>query len=209
MTLALQRQGHRPQRCDPAFGHFELGSRSDDPEVNPGVDLPYIVSLPTYAATAWYHKRAGAGRDSVSEEVEAFATGDYALALLKGNNLSDAERQAMAARLHGYTGLPVDYLLKTNLRIEYGALQKELLTDRAKPPARSLPLSPERQRSLEQDRIHRSAGQRDRRRLHRRVQRLCPRHPGLWRRPGLLEEAGSMSMAAGITSTSRPAPASR
>ena len=30
----------------------------DDPQVNPGIDMPYIVALPTYAATAWYHHNA-------------------------------------------------------------------------------------------------------------------------------------------------------
>jgi hypothetical protein len=29
----------------------------DDPELNPGIDEPYIVSLPSYAATAWYHHK--------------------------------------------------------------------------------------------------------------------------------------------------------
>ena len=28
----------------------------DDPEVNPGMDMPYIVALLTYAATAWFFK---------------------------------------------------------------------------------------------------------------------------------------------------------
>ena len=133
MTLALQRQDIDLNGVILLSDILNWDLVPDDPQVNPGVDLPYIVSLPTYAATAWYHKRAGAGRELAPflKEVEAFATGDYALALLKGNNLSDAERQAMAARLHGYTGLPVDYLLKTNLRIEYGALQKELLADKS------------------------------------------------------------------------------
>jgi carboxypeptidase C (cathepsin A) len=101
----------------------------DDPQVNPGIDMPYIVSLPTYAATAWYHKRVGNRPQLVPflDEVEAFATGDYANALLKGNDLPDAERQRIAERLSAYTGLTVPYLLKTNLRIEYGAFQKELL----------------------------------------------------------------------------------
>ena len=62
--------------------------------------------------------------------VEAFATGDYAAALLKGSELPADERQRIAERLSGFTGLPVSYLLKTNLRIEYGAFQKELLADR-------------------------------------------------------------------------------
>jgi len=63
-------------------------------------------------------------------QVETFATTDYALALMKGNELPEAERQRIAQQLSAYTGLSIAYLLKTNLRIEYGAFQKELLADR-------------------------------------------------------------------------------
>jgi len=104
----------------------------DDPQVNPSVDLPYVVALPTYAATAWYHHRLpGQPQDLLAflSEVEHFATTDYALALMRGNSLAPAQRQAIAQKLHGYTGLPLAYLLKSNLRIEYGAFQKELLAD--------------------------------------------------------------------------------
>lgn len=132
MTLALQKQDIDLNGVILLSDILNWDLVPDDPQVNPGVDLPYVVSLPTYAATAWYHKRAGAGRDLGSwlAEAEAFATTDYALALMKGNDLADTERRSIAARLHAYTGLPVDYLLKTNLRIEYGALQKELLADK-------------------------------------------------------------------------------
>lgn len=104
----------------------------DDPQVNPGIDMPYIVALPTYAATAWYHNRIAnrpADLKSYLAQVETFATTDYASALLKGNDLPADERQRIAERLSAFTGLPVAYLLKTNLRIEYGAFQKELLAD--------------------------------------------------------------------------------
>ncbi len=107
----------------------------DDPQLNPSIDEPYIVSLPTYAATAWYHHKLPSSPDALQPflaEVERFATTDYALALLQGNALPDAQRQAIAAKLHDYTGLSVAYLLKTNLRIEYGAFQKELFGDEAK-----------------------------------------------------------------------------
>ena len=106
----------------------------DDPQVNPGIDMAYVVSLPTYAATAWYHNRIArpAGTlQSFLDQVEAYATSDYALALMKGNELPADERQRVAARLSAYTGLPVAYLLKSNLRIEYGAFQKELLADQS------------------------------------------------------------------------------
>jgi carboxypeptidase C (cathepsin A) len=101
----------------------------DDPQLNPGVDEPYIVSLPTYAATAWYHHKLPNAPPALRpflDEVETFATTDYTLALSAGRTLGAAKRQAIAEKLHAYTGLPVAYLLKTNLRIEYGAFQKEL-----------------------------------------------------------------------------------
>ncbi len=104
----------------------------DDPQLNPAVDEPYIVALPTYAATAWYHhKLPNASKElrPFLDEVERFATTDYTLALSEGNRLSAAARQAMAEKLHAYTGLSTAYLIKTNLRIEYGAFQKELFGD--------------------------------------------------------------------------------
>jgi carboxypeptidase C (cathepsin A) len=101
----------------------------DDPELNPGIDMPYIVSLPTYAATAYHFNKVqwSAGLPALLQQVENFATSDYAAALLKGDDLPDAERQRIAQQLSAYTGLSVPYLLKSNLRIEYGAFQKELL----------------------------------------------------------------------------------
>jgi len=102
----------------------------DDPQVNPGIDMPYIVSLPTYAATAWHFNKVAnrpADLRAFLAQVEQFATGEYAAALIQGNDLPEPERQRIAQQLSGYTGLSVPYLLKTNLRIEYGAFQKELL----------------------------------------------------------------------------------
>jgi carboxypeptidase C (cathepsin A) len=102
----------------------------DDPQLNPGIDMPYVVALPTYAATAWYFNKVQdrpADLRAYLNEVENFATGEYAQALLKGNMLSPDERQRIAEKLSAYTGLSIPYLLKTNLRIEYGAFQKELL----------------------------------------------------------------------------------
>src|SRR5947209_4922702 len=105
----------------------------DDPQLNPGIDAPYIVTLPTYAATAWYFNKVPnrpADLQSFLRRAEAFATGDYSAALLKGGDLPEPERQRIAAQLSTFTGLSVPYLLKSNLRIEYGAFQKELLGDR-------------------------------------------------------------------------------
>jgi len=106
----------------------------DDPQVNPGMDLPYVMTLPTYAATAWYHNRIARPVGDLQgflAGVEQFATTDYLAALIKGNELGDEELQRIARQLAAYTGLTVPYLLKTNLRIQYGAFQKELLGDTA------------------------------------------------------------------------------
>jgi len=106
----------------------------DDPQLNPGIDMPYIAALPTYAATAWHFGKVPnrpADLRAFLAHVEQFATTNYAAALLKGNDLPDAERQRVAQQLSAYTGLSVAYLLKTNLRIEYGAFQKELFGDKA------------------------------------------------------------------------------
>ena len=104
----------------------------DDPQLNPGIDTPYVVALPTYAATAWYFNKAPnrpADLQMFLRQVEAFATGDYSAALLKGGDLPEPERQKIAQQLSAYTGLSVPYLLKSNLRIEYGAFQKEFLAE--------------------------------------------------------------------------------
>jgi carboxypeptidase C (cathepsin A) len=106
----------------------------DEPENNPGIDLPYVVALPTYAATAWYyHKLPGpnspAQLEAFLKEVEDFATKDYAHALAQGTTLSKADRQAIAEKLRAYTGLPVSYILKANLRIDGGEFAKTLQDD--------------------------------------------------------------------------------
>jgi carboxypeptidase C (cathepsin A) len=93
----------------------------------PGMDLPYELALPTYAATAWYHKKLSPQPPALEpflKEVEDYGMGEYMHALAEGNNLSDAEKQQVAEKLHEYTGLPVDYLLKANLRVTAGEFEK-------------------------------------------------------------------------------------
>ncbi len=101
----------------------------DGPRWNPGVDQAYALALPTYAATAFYHHKLAhqpSSLDSLLAEVEKYALGDYMNALLQGSELSNAQKQATAAKLHEYTGLPVDYLVKSNLRVSGGAFSKNL-----------------------------------------------------------------------------------
>ena len=91
----------------------------DGPKLNPGVDQAYALALPTYAATAFYHKKLPsqpAALEPFLTEVEQYAMGDYMHALLEGSELPAARKQAVAEKLHAYTGLPVALLLKANLR---------------------------------------------------------------------------------------------
>jgi carboxypeptidase C (cathepsin A) len=102
----------------------------DGPEMNPGMDLGYELALPTYAATAWYHKALPGQPPELEpflKEVEGFAMGDYAHALQQGAALDSAALLSVAQKMHGYIGLPVDYLVKANLRVNGGEFTKELL----------------------------------------------------------------------------------
>ncbi len=102
----------------------------DSPGFNPGVDTAYITGLPTMAATAWYHNRLAGPRPVELEpflrEVEQFALGDYSAALQQGGRLGADARQAVAQRLASYTGLPVDYILKSDLRVSGGQFSQQL-----------------------------------------------------------------------------------
>jgi carboxypeptidase C (cathepsin A) len=102
---------------------------ADNPETNPGVELPYELALPTYAATAWYHHELPSRPPQLSpflKEVEEFAMGPYADALAAGDTLPAARFDAIAAKLHEYTGLPVAYLRKAHLRVDGGQFEKTL-----------------------------------------------------------------------------------
>lgn len=100
---------------------------------NDGNDLPYILFLPTYTATAWYHKRLApelqVDLQKTLREVEAFARGEYTLALAKGSGMSAEERAQIIAKVARYTGLSADYVDRVNLRIEIHRFTKELLRD--------------------------------------------------------------------------------
>jgi carboxypeptidase C (cathepsin A) len=107
--------------------NFDLSA--DQPESNPGVELPYAVELPSFAATAWYHHLLGnqpADLTSFLQEVEQFAMGDYSHALDQGANLPQDQFDTIAGKLHDYTGLPLAYIRKANLRISGLQFEQEL-----------------------------------------------------------------------------------
>jgi carboxypeptidase C (cathepsin A) len=102
----------------------------DEPQFNPGVDLPYLLALPTYTATAWYHHKLAnqpAALEPLLREVEGFALGEYLQALAQGSLLSAERKAQIASKLHEFTGLPADYIERANLRVNGGEFEKTLL----------------------------------------------------------------------------------
>ncbi|MGH2532315.1 MAG: S10 family peptidase [Thermomicrobiales bacterium] len=99
-----------------------------------GNDLPYVVYLPTYTATAWYHNRLPKDlqKQKLADllyEVEQFAAGEYTLALGKGDAIPERERKEVVAKVARYTGLDEEYVDQTHLRIQIHRFCKELLRD--------------------------------------------------------------------------------
>jgi carboxypeptidase C (cathepsin A) len=96
-----------------------------------GNDLPYVIFLPTYTATAWYHKKLPADLQAdftkAIQEARAFSTGDYLLALEKGNRLPDAEKATIVQKLARLTGLSPEYIEQSNLRVTDMRFRTELL----------------------------------------------------------------------------------
>ena len=99
-----------------------------------GNDAPYMLFLPSYTATAWYHKRLPADLQSGSlakavAESEKFALGEYNLALTRGSTLPPAERQAILKKLARLTGLSEKFIDSNELRVPLARFTKELLRD--------------------------------------------------------------------------------
>ncbi|MDE2272406.1 MAG: peptidase S10 [Xanthomonadaceae bacterium] len=105
----------------------------DGPHADPGVDMPYVLALPTYAATAWYHKRLpkfdNGKLGPLLEQVIHFAKTDYEQALQAGSTLDAAKRNEVAEKLQDYTGLPASYWLKADLRVSGGMFEHRLQND--------------------------------------------------------------------------------
>jgi carboxypeptidase C (cathepsin A) len=115
-------------------GVMLLGTVLDFANIQPSAtnDLGYICYVPTYTATAWYHKKLSPDLQKLTlaqvvQRSREFAFGEYMTALAKGNTLSASERQAAAQQLANITGVSPQYILNTNIRIDPGVYRTELL----------------------------------------------------------------------------------
>lgn len=100
------------------------GSTSVDDNI-----VSYATYFPSMAATAQYHKKAGAGKsvEEFTAEARRFVYDTYLPALYKGNTLTEAERKAIAQKMSYFLGLSEPYILQSNLRVLVPRFQKELL----------------------------------------------------------------------------------
>jgi carboxypeptidase C (cathepsin A) len=108
---------------------LDLGTLS----FNPGDDMPYIFYLPSYAATAWYHKvleDRPADLNAFLTDARRFASTEYASALMKGSKLPEEEKTAVVKKLARFTGLSEDYIRKANLRVNLPQFMAELQRSR-------------------------------------------------------------------------------
>lgn len=111
-----------------------LSSLMDFRTLHPGEgnDLPYLAYLPAYTAVAHYHGKIKGDRDALLIQAHTFAGGSYATALLKGYTLGDEERAKVAAELSTLTGLPMELILRDDLRIHPSRFRKELMRKEGK-----------------------------------------------------------------------------
>ncbi|MEM6314522.1 MAG: peptidase S10 [Planctomycetota bacterium] len=91
--------------------------------------LPHVAFVPSYAVTAAYHGKTELSADEAREQAEAFVLDEYMPALLRGTSLGDEQRAAVAERYAQLTGLPVEYVLRSDLRVPPARFMKKLLND--------------------------------------------------------------------------------
>jgi len=111
---------------------LNYASSADSARNELGEDLPFVMSLPTFTATAWYHKKLPnqpKDLEPLLAEARRFAIQEYEPALAAGDSLPADAKKAIAAKMHTLTGLPADYIEKADLRVSGGMFRKQLLDD--------------------------------------------------------------------------------
>ena len=103
----------------------------------PGNDVPYPLYLPSYTATAWYHKKLSSDLlnlplREVLNQAESFAASDYLLALSRGDALAEPDQDRIASQLSKFTGLNANYLKQLDLRESDDRFVNDLLKDESR-----------------------------------------------------------------------------
>jgi carboxypeptidase C (cathepsin A) len=94
----------------------------------------FFTYLPSQAATAWYHGKAGKGKtlEDFTQEARDFAYGEYLEALFQGEKQSQIEKEAIATKLAYFMGLDKAYILRSKNQILMHRFKKELLREEGK-----------------------------------------------------------------------------
>lgn len=98
----------------------------------PNDDLPYVVHFPTYAATAWYHKKSRTRHGSLElflDEVRKFTVEEYVPALFLGDQITADRKNEVANKLALYSGLSSEFWLRADLRVRAGEYFQELFRE--------------------------------------------------------------------------------
>jgi carboxypeptidase C (cathepsin A) len=103
-------------------------------DFKPGNDLPYVLYLPSYTTTAWYHKKLAPDLLALSlpevfNQAQTFAAGEYSSALFNSGSLDAATRAKVVAEYARLTGLSSNYVDRANLRVPLGRFGSELLAN--------------------------------------------------------------------------------
>ncbi len=111
---------------------LNLDLLGDDENVG-GNDWPFVLFLPTEAATAWYYHLVPGAPSSLTaflQDAEHFALTEYLPVLAMGDNATPAQREDVVAKLHRFTGLSQQFIRDSNLRVSPGNFRSELLRSR-------------------------------------------------------------------------------
>ena len=97
----------------------------------------WVDLLPTMAGGAAFHGRsrafpAGTSLDEVRAGAEEFASGDYATFLIRGAYLGAPERERTLNRLADFLGLPIEFVMRSEGRVNPVFFARELLRDERK-----------------------------------------------------------------------------
>jgi carboxypeptidase C (cathepsin A) len=110
----------------PVYDFISFGEHARNP-----VYLSQFVQ--TNATTAWHHNKLDASLqadfDGFLQEVTSWANGEYLLALMKGDRISDSEKRSVAQQMARYTGLSEQFIMLKNLRVTGSEFREELLRD--------------------------------------------------------------------------------
>jgi carboxypeptidase C (cathepsin A) len=98
----------------------------------PGNDTAHLAFFPTMAASAWYHGKVDRARwggdfQGFINASRSFTMDRLAPALIRGETLAVADRNALAAEMAAYLGVSTEWVLDARLRVDPTRYRKELL----------------------------------------------------------------------------------